>query len=31
MLQKNHSDDLVNFCAIFEAQNANNTEMLTMI
>jgi len=24
MLQKYHSDDLLNFCAIYEAQNADN-------
>jgi len=25
MLQKYHSDDLPNFCAVYEAENADNT------
>jgi len=25
---KNHSNDLLNFCAIYEAQNADNTKTL---
>jgi len=28
MLQKYHSDDLLNFCAMYEAQNANNARIL---
>jgi len=28
MLQKNHTDDLLNVCAIYEAQNADNARTL---
>jgi len=30
MLREYHSDDLVNFCAKYEAQNADNTRMIGM-
>jgi len=28
MLQKYHSNDLLHFCAVYEAQNADNTSTL---
>jgi len=31
MLQKYHCDDLLNICAIYEAQNADNTRTLGRI
>jgi len=30
MLQKCHSDDLLNFCAIYDAQNGDTAGMLGM-
>jgi len=30
MLQKYHIDDLLNFCAVYEAQNGNNARMLVI-